>query len=106
MAYCGKCLHLDVCKTAETCDGHVPNCKHFLQKGTLIPVTCKIGDLVWGIKKHSYGLKVKQGVVSQMFYGEDMRLCICIKNVCRGEWGKNVFATEEEAVAKMGGDGQ
>ena len=32
MAYCGKCLHLDVCKTAETCDGHVPRCKHFIDK--------------------------------------------------------------------------
>ena len=32
MAYCGKCLHLDVCKTADTCDGHVPNCKHFMDK--------------------------------------------------------------------------
>lgn len=32
MAYCGKCLHLDVCKTAETCDGHVPRCKHFMDK--------------------------------------------------------------------------
>ena len=44
MAYCGKCLHLDVCKTADSCDGHVPGCKHFLQKGTLIPVTCKLGE--------------------------------------------------------------
>lgn len=32
MAYCGKCLHLDVCKTADSCDGHVPKCKHFLDK--------------------------------------------------------------------------
>ena len=44
MAYCGKCLHVDVCKTADSCDGHVPKCKHFLQKGTLIPVTCKLGE--------------------------------------------------------------
>ena len=32
MAYCGKCLHLDVCKTTDSCDGHVPKCKHFLDK--------------------------------------------------------------------------
>lgn len=44
MAYCGKCLHLDVCKTADSCDGHVPNCEHFLLNGTMIPVTCKLGD--------------------------------------------------------------
>lgn len=44
MAYCGKCLHEEVCATAKACDGRVPNCKHFLQKGTLIPVTCKPGE--------------------------------------------------------------
>ena len=32
MAYCGKCLHLDVCKTTDSCDGHVPRCKHFMDK--------------------------------------------------------------------------
>ena len=69
-------------------------------------VPCKMGDLVWGIKKYNRGQEVQQGVVHEMFFGEDMRLCICVKNVCRGEWGKNVFATKEEAVAKMDGDGQ
>ena len=44
MSDCGKCLHVDVCKTADSCDGKVPNCKHFLQNGTLLPVTCKLGD--------------------------------------------------------------
>ena len=32
MQDCGKCLHLDVCKTADSCDGHVPKCKHFMDK--------------------------------------------------------------------------
>lgn len=44
MADCGNCLHEEVCATAKACDGRVPNCKHFLQKGTLIPVTCKLGE--------------------------------------------------------------
>ena len=50
MAYCGKCLHLDVCKTAETCDGHVPRCKHFMDKDTftacfgIAPWTCQLGS--------------------------------------------------------------
>ena len=44
MADCGNCLHEEVCATAKTCDGRVPRCKHFLQKGTLIPVTCKLGE--------------------------------------------------------------
>lgn len=32
MACCGKCFHLDVCKTADSCDGHVPRCRHFADK--------------------------------------------------------------------------
>lgn len=35
MAYCGKCIHLDVCKTADSCDGHVPQCKHFMDKTSI-----------------------------------------------------------------------
>lgn len=69
-----------------------------------IELPCKIGDMVWGIKKFNHETKsVKQGIVHMMFFGEDMRLCICVKGVCRGEWGKNVFATKEEALAKMDG---
>ena len=44
MEDCGKCMHEEVCATAKACDGRVPGCKHFLQKGTLIPVTCKLGE--------------------------------------------------------------
>lgn len=68
-----------------------------------VEVPCRMGDVVWGIARLSKGrVYVKQGVVYQMFFGEDMRLCICVKNVCRGEWGKNVFATEAEALAAIG----
>lgn len=50
MAYCGNCIHLDVCKTADSCDGHVPRCKHFIDKDTfkacfgLAPWTCRLGS--------------------------------------------------------------
>ena len=26
---CSKCIHKEVCKTAESCDGFVSGCKHF-----------------------------------------------------------------------------
>ena len=69
---------------------------------TVLP--CKLGDTAWGIRRCHLGNAVKQGEVYQMYFGEDMRLCICVKNVCRGEWGVNVFGTKEEAeeaVEKM-----
>ena len=61
-----------------------------------VELPCKIGDIVWGIRKHNRGMEAKQGEVYQMFFGEDMELCLCVKHVCRGEWGKNIFATKEE----------
>ena len=66
---------------------------------TVLP--CKIGDVVWGIKKYNNGQGVKQGIVHQMFFDEDMRLCVCVKNVCRGEWGMNVFLTKDEAESHL-----
>ena len=63
---------------------------------------CKIGDSVWGIRTYHKGKRVRQGIVSDMlFVGPEMQLCICVKNVCRGEWGKTVFATREEAEAAV-----
>ena len=66
-----------------------------------VDLPCKIGDVVWGIRIYHNGLAAKQGEVNQMYFGEDMRLCICVKNVGRGEWGKAVFATQEEAMAEI-----
>ena len=68
-----------------------------------VELPCKMGDLVWGIKRWNRGQKAIQGVAYQMYFGEDMRLCICVKNVCRGEWGRNVFATKEETEAAIRG---
>ena len=37
-----------------------------------------------------------------MFYTQNMRLMIVVHFVARGEWGKTVFATQEEAEAAIG----
>ena len=67
-----------------------------------VALPCRMGDMVWGLR-YSFNDRyvAKRGKVFQMFFGEDMRLCISVKNVCRGEWGKNVFATKEEAEAAI-----
>ena len=66
-----------------------------------IHIPCKIGDMVWGIRKHNRGLEAMQGQVNQMLICEGTTLCICVKHVCRGEWGKTVFATKEETLAAI-----
>jgi hypothetical protein len=50
---------------------------------------------------------IKQGVVSEMAYLEDMRLAIAVKFApkynTRGFWGVTIFATREECEAALGG---
>lgn len=67
------------------------------------PLPCKIGDTAWVICNHKGHKKPKKGVVSEMYYTDDMRLHIVVKFVKRGEWGKDVFGTQEEAWEAIGG---
>lgn len=64
---------------------------------------CRIGDAVWAIRRFSGGvLRACEGVVSAMQYiNSDMVLSITVENTCRGEWGKVVFATKEDAEAEI-----
>ena len=39
----------------------------------------------------------QQGTVSELIITKDLRLMITVKHIARGEWGKEVFATYEEA---------
>jgi hypothetical protein len=71
------------------------------------PLPCKIGDTVWGIRYHTGVPYIKQGMVSEMAYLEDMRLAIAVKFApkynTRGFWGVTIFATREECEAALGG---
>lgn len=67
-----------------------------------VEVPCKTGDTVWCIQNNFGRPIAKQGVVSQMYFGEDMRLGFRVKGLCGGEWGERVFATREEAEAAIG----
>lgn len=62
-----------------------------------VEVPCRIGDPVWCIQNNFGRPIAKQGVVSEICFGEDMRLGVRVKGLCGGEWGQRVFATREEA---------
>ena len=66
-----------------------------------VEVPCKIGDRVWVIRNYKGHKHPQDGIVSEMYFFEDMKLQIVVKNVARGEWGKTVFATREDAVAAI-----
>lgn len=70
-----------------------------LPTANVIPIHCKVGDEVWTIRSYSNSNKaIKKGKVSEMYYiDESMRLCIVVKGIARGEWGKVVFPSYESA---------
>lgn len=71
------------------------------KEGRLVVLPCKVGDEVWGIRNYRGVDHPQRGRVSDMFYTKDIRLTIVVKHICRGWWGKNVFATQEEAEAAL-----
>ena len=70
-----------------------------------IPVPCKIGQVVYGIRNYKGISSVQKGFVSEMFFTKDMKLIIVVKHVCRGEWLEKVFPTYESAEAATQKDG-
>lgn len=60
---------------------------------------CMLGDTVWCFTRRggNGGFLVASGRVSEMYYTENMQLSISVYHLCRGVWGKTVFATREEA---------
>ncbi len=63
----------------------------------VVVLPCAIGDTVWALQSRNGRLYPKQGVVSSMFFNGDMVLVVVVKNISRGEFGKAVFLTKEEA---------
>lgn len=62
----------------------------------------KIGDRAYTIVNYKGTKKIKIGVVSQMYFSEEMELVISVKNICRGLYGKKVFKTYLEAYEALG----
>lgn len=68
---------------------------YMLEHGVKV-LPCKIGDKVWAIRNFSGRTQAVEGKVSEMYFVEEMRLTIVVKNVARGQWGVKIFATREE----------
>ena len=69
--------------------------------GKLAALPCRIGDKVFGLRRYGDQRLLKYGRVSQMYYDDEMNLVVCAHHVCRGIWGKDVFATEAEALEAL-----
>lgn len=62
-----------------------------------IELPCKIGDTAWAIRNHTGHLHPHRGIVSDMYFVKGMKLCVVVHGIARGEWGKTIFGTYEEA---------
>lgn len=67
------------------------------REGKMPVLPCKVGDLVYGVRPYRGHLHVARAPVTEMYFTQDMRLHIVVKHVCRGEFGKEVFLSHEDA---------
>ena len=67
-------------------------------KAPSIRIPCKEGDEVWVLRNYQGVRHPQRGIVSGLTITRDLRLLITVKHIARGEWGKAVFATYEEAA--------
>jgi len=75
------------------------------EQGMLLPLPCKCGDVLWGIKVYKGYLMAQQGIVREMFFTKKMELIIVVERICRGEFGKKIFRTKaetEQAILDLG----
>lgn len=71
-----------------------------------LTLPCKVGDEVWAIRPYRHTKVPVKGKVTEMYYiDESMRLCIVVKGVSRGEWGKMIFPDFESADKYLRGEG-
>jgi hypothetical protein len=80
---------------------HIHDLIYSEEQGSLVRLPLKMGDTAWAIRNHKGTKYAFEGKVSEMHFTQDMRLCISVKNVARGEFGKTVFATREEAEQSL-----
>lgn len=68
----------------------------------LIDIPCRYGDTAYGIRRYrGQGLKIMAGEISEIGVTDRMEVWVAVKGVCRGQIGKNIFLSYEEAERKL-----
>ena len=78
-----------VCTNAQPYFRDAARIVELLPNAKAVALPCRIGDRVWAIRNYKGFLNPKEGVVSQMFFSDNMDLVICVKFEARGLWGGN-----------------
>lgn len=67
-----------------------------------VDLPCKVGDIAWGIVREFRRQYIKRGRVTEIYFAdESMTPAIKVWKCCTGFWGKDVFATEQEALDEL-----
>ena len=113
MANCKDCVHVDVCcsylSTAyNKCKLATPDfellkniecdeCQHYKDRSRFVELPCKVGDLIYIIKK-TRGFSVRGAKVSSITITESGKIQVsCYRSSFIGFWDDDAFATKEEA---------
>ena len=86
---------------ATSIDGMIKGLEKNATEGNFVNMPCKVGDTVWCIQPRNEVRPILPGKVTEIYFVDDMKMGIVCKRICRGEWGRNIFATEAEARAAL-----
>lgn len=104
MATCKECVHNNICNIKQRYNHpkyalqHIEKyCEHFKDRSRFVELPCKVGDLIYIIKK-ARGLSVRGAKVSSITITESGKIQVsCYRSSFIGFLGDNAFATKEEA---------
>lgn len=102
MVNCDNCINTDRCGFLKDRVADLGECQWFTDKSKYFEMPpCKMGDFVWAIREYGGVHHAQQGKIREMFFTKDMDLMIVVSHIARGYWGEKIFATQEEAEAKI-----
>lgn len=113
MATCKDCVHVDVCREyvmglaaargVELNEAEIEqvlvsdDCENFKDRSRFVELPCKVGDLIYIIKK-ARGLSVRGAKVNSITITESGKIQVsCYRSSFIGLWSDDAFATKEEA---------
>lgn len=82
-------------------DMYVAECINEAPTVDAVALPCKVGDEVWCVRDTRVYNKPVKGVVTEIYFRDNMDMCIVVRRLCSGRWGERVFATEREAQAAI-----
>lgn len=95
---CENCIHFEVCPSK---DWVVRPCYFFKDRSRFVELPCKVGDLIFIIKR-ARGMFVRAAKVNSITITESGKIQVsCYSSCFIGFWGNDAFATEEEAKAAL-----